>query len=141
VGFHVWGHPKQALRPSSSSSSSSTSSGLDSRSGNPSISHRVGRSSRLDSKGALPSEPLSGLVDIARGVIAPIVGTDSGPPLCQHPAAARRNLAAVARAHKCSCNPVSNIDLSNNSSSPICIEPVIETYNGSREIPHLRCPA
>jgi hypothetical protein len=46
-------------------SSASTSSGLDSRSGNPSISRRVGRASRLGSKGALLSRPLSGLVDIA----------------------------------------------------------------------------
>ena len=52
------------------SSSSFTSSGLDSRSGNPSISRRVGRSSRLGSKGALLSGSLSGLVDIARGVTA-----------------------------------------------------------------------
>jgi hypothetical protein len=56
-----------------SSSSSSTFSRLDSRSGNPSISCRVGKSSRLGSKGALLSGPLSGLVDIARGVTASTV--------------------------------------------------------------------
>jgi hypothetical protein len=66
------GIQNKRLRPLSSSSSS-TSSGLDSRSGNPSISRRVGRSSRLGSKGALPSGPFSGLVDIARGVTEPIV--------------------------------------------------------------------
>jgi hypothetical protein len=54
-------------------SSSSTPSGLDSRSGNPSISCRVGKSSRLGSKGALLSGPLSGLVDIAKGITASTV--------------------------------------------------------------------
>jgi hypothetical protein len=55
------------------SSSSSTTSGLDSRSGNPSISRKVGRSSRLGSNGGLLSGLLSGLVDIARGVTAATV--------------------------------------------------------------------
>jgi hypothetical protein len=61
------GIQNKRLRPlSSSSSSSSTSSELDSRSSNPSISRRVGKSSRLGSKGTL----LSGLVDIARDATA-----------------------------------------------------------------------
>jgi hypothetical protein len=71
-GFSISGSiQNKRLRPSSSSSS--ISSGLDSRSGNPSISRRVGRSSRLGSKGALSSGSLSWLVDIAGGVTAPIV--------------------------------------------------------------------
>jgi hypothetical protein len=49
--------------------SSSISSGLDSRPGNPNISRRVGRSSRLG-KNALFSGPLSGLADIVRGITA-----------------------------------------------------------------------
>ena len=53
--------------------SSSTSSGLDSRSGNPSISHRVERSSRLGSEGGPFSGLLSALIDIARGGKAPTV--------------------------------------------------------------------
>jgi hypothetical protein len=60
----------QKKRSKPLSSSSSTFSGLDSRSGNPGISRRVGRSSRLGGKGALLSGPLSGLIDIARGVAA-----------------------------------------------------------------------
>jgi hypothetical protein len=44
--------------------------GLDFRSGNPSISRRVGRSLGLDSKDALLSGPLSGHVDIVGGITA-----------------------------------------------------------------------
>jgi hypothetical protein len=49
-------------------SSSSIFSGLDFRSSNPSISRRVGKLSRLDSKGALLSGLLSGFLNIVGGL-------------------------------------------------------------------------